>query len=67
MPGSIWVTNKIHRKVTEKAEQFDVTQEGLAGVLLLLSVTNETILKQALDLMKMYDLGGSTDMESKGW
>ena len=67
MPGSIWVTDKIHAKITEKAEALDLTQEGLAGVLLLLSVSNETILNQAIDLMKTYDLGGSTDMESKGW
>jgi len=67
MPIGIDVTEKIHAKIVEKAQEFDVKVEGLASVLLVLGLSNETILKQALDFMRIYDLGGSVDMEKKGW
>jgi len=67
MDQSIFVTSKIHARIAEKAQEFGIKQEGLASVLLLLGLSNETILKQALELIKMYNLGGSVDMENKGW
>lgn len=67
MPVGIDVTKKINDMMDKEAQKNGVKKEGLAGVLLLLGLSNDAILRQALSLMKMYGLGGSVDMEKKGW
>lgn len=67
MTMAIWVTDKIHDRAMEKAQELHVPVEGLVGVILVLALSSETMLRQALGIMKMYGLGGATDMAKKGW
>jgi len=67
------VTDKIHEWSKAKAEElsqklgYDVKQEGLVGVLLVLALSDEKTVRQAIEILKQYRLGGATDMQNKGW
>lgn len=65
--GDVFITDKIHNRLKERAKQEGVRQEGLAGVLLVLALNDETTVKKAVQIIKREQLGGATDMAAKGW
>lgn len=65
--GDVFTTDKIHNRLKERARREGVRQEGLAGVLLVLALDNEAMVKKAIQIIKDEQLGGATDMAAKGW
>jgi hypothetical protein len=63
----VFITPKIKQWLVETATKYNVRQEGLASVLLVLGLSDERTLDQALSLLRAYELGGATDMANKGW
>jgi hypothetical protein len=59
----VWLTAKIKRKLDETAKLKSVTEEGLANVLLALSLCDEEKVTQAVNLINMWELGGMTRLE----
>jgi len=65
--GDVFITDKIHNRLKERAKQEGVRLEGLVGVLLVLALDNEATVKKAVQIIKGEQLGGATDMAAKGW
>ena len=65
--GDVFITDKIHNRLKQRAKQEGVRLEGLAGVLLKLALDDEKMVDQAIQLIKREGLGGATDMAAKGW
>ena len=66
--GDVFITDKIHNRLRERAKQEeDVKLEGLVGVLLVLALDNEATVKRAIQIIKDEQLGGATDMARKDW
>jgi len=65
--GDVFITDKIHNRLKERAKGEGVRLEGLAGVLLVLALDDEATVKKAVQTIKREQLGGAIDMAAKGW
>jgi len=65
--GDIFITDKIHNRLKERAKREGVKLEGLAGVLLALVLDDEVTVRKAVQTINREQLGGATDMAAKGW
>jgi len=65
--GDVFITDKIHNRLKEKAKREGVKLEGLTGVLLALVLDDEVTVTKAVQTIMREQLGGATDMATKGW
>lgn len=65
--ADVFITPKIKKWLADTARERRVKQEGLACMLLALSLSDPQKVDQAATLLKRYDLGGATDMQKRGW
>ncbi|MEM0049006.1 MAG: hypothetical protein QW424_01530 [Candidatus Bathyarchaeia archaeon] len=67
--GQLWLTKRIDAKLEELKDAYGVHKEGLGNILLLLALSNEDLVKQAVNIIKIWNIKGVTDlekMESRG-
>lgn len=67
--GQLWLTNKIDAKLEELTKAHGVRKEGLGNILLLLAMSDDCLVKQAVNLIKTWDIKGGMDlqkMENRG-
>ncbi|MGQ9759564.1 MAG: hypothetical protein ACUVQ5_03205, partial [Candidatus Methanomethylicaceae archaeon] len=59
------ITDKIHAKLKSLAVDKNAYLEGLGNILLLLSLSNEAIVSQAVNIINALDIKGGTDLENR--
>lgn len=62
----VFLTEKVHAKLKEKAQKKEVGMEALGNTLLMLSLCDEEKVNQAVNLIEGWDLGGVANLEKKG-
>ena len=68
MTSQVWITDRIKRDLEGLAKREGVALEGLTCVLLGLALSDDCLVKKALNLIKSCDLNhGSTELEKRGW
>jgi hypothetical protein len=68
MTSQVWVTDRIKKDLEGLARREGVALEGLTCVLLRLALSDECLVKMALNLIKNCDLNhGATELEKRGW
>jgi len=61
--GQLWLTPKIDKRLEDLAREHGVYKEGLGNILLLLAMSSPCITKQAINIIKTWNIGGATDLE----
>jgi hypothetical protein len=59
----LYLTKKINANLEELKEANGVHKEGLGNILLLLAMSDENLVKQALNIIKTWDIKGGVDLE----
>jgi hypothetical protein len=59
----LYLTKKINAKLEELKEANGVHKEGLGNILLLLAMADDNMVKQALNIIKIWDIKGGVDIE----
>ena len=59
----LYLTKKINAKLEELKEANGVYKEGLGNLLLLLAMADDNMVKQALNIIKIWDIKGGVDLE----
>lgn len=62
--NQVWLTDKINKQLAETAKVNKVTKEALCNILLVLSLSNESSVAQAVKLINLWGLGGATKLEN---
>ncbi|MGQ9642174.1 MAG: hypothetical protein ACUVUF_08705 [Candidatus Bathycorpusculaceae bacterium] len=65
MGKNLYITDKIHGKLKSLAMDKNVYLEGLGNILLLLSLSNDAIVSQAVNIINTLDIKGATDLENR--
>lgn len=61
---AVWLTKRINAKLEELKDKHGVYKEGLGNILLLLAMSNEDLVKQAVNIIRIWDIKGGTDLET---
>jgi hypothetical protein len=67
--GQVWLTTRIDARLEELKEIHDVYKEGLGNILLLLAMSDDNLVKQAVNIIKTWNIKGGIDiqtMENRG-
>ncbi len=67
--GQVWLTKRIDAKLEELTKLHHVHKEGLGNILLLLAMSDEALVKQAVNMIRTWDIKGGADlqkMENRG-
>jgi hypothetical protein len=59
----LYLTKKINAKLEELKEANGVHKEGLGNILLLLAMSDENLVKQALNIIRIWEIKGAVDLE----
>jgi len=62
--GQVWLTKRIDAKLEELKEIHGVHKEGLGNILLLLAMNDEDLVKQAVNIIKTWDIKGGVDLQA---
>ena len=62
---SFALTDKVHKKLKGTANKLGVEIEALGNTILMLSLCDENALKQAVNLIKAWQIGGQVSMENR--
>lgn len=63
---TLFLTTKIHTKLKTTADNYGVKMEALGNTLLILALSDESKVKQAIDLIKIWNIEGQRKMENRG-
>lgn len=67
--GQVWLTTRIDARLEELKEIHDVYKEGIGNILLLLAMSDDNLVKQAVNIIKTWNIKGGADiqaMENRG-
>jgi hypothetical protein len=67
--GQVWLTTKIDARLEELKKTHGVHKEGLGNILLLLAMSDGNLVKQAVNIIKTWNIQGGMDlleMEKRG-
>ncbi|MEM2614176.1 MAG: hypothetical protein QXO15_08135 [Nitrososphaerota archaeon] len=59
MSGQLWLTKRIDAKLEELKDTYNVHKEGLGNILLLLALSDEDLVKQAVNIIKIWNIMGT--------
>lgn len=63
---TLFLTTKTHSRLKAAANNFGVRMEALGNTLLILSLCDENKVKQAINLIKTWNIEGQRKMEERG-
>jgi len=64
--GQLYLTQKVDTKLESTATSSGVYKEALGNTLLILSLCNDELVKQSINLIKAWDIKGGAEMEKRG-
>jgi hypothetical protein len=62
----VFLTDIIHDKLKDLAKKFNVSFEAMGNTLLVLAMSNDEQVKQAVNLIETWNIKGATEMEKRG-
>jgi uncharacterized protein YajQ (UPF0234 family) len=62
--GQVWLTNRIDARLEELQKKHDVKKEGLGNILLLLAMSDDNLVKQAVNIIKTWNIKGGVDLQT---
>lgn len=62
----VFLTDIIHDKLKDLAKKFNVSFEAMGNTLLVLAMSNDEQVKQAVNLIGTWNIKGATEMEKRG-
>jgi len=62
---SFALTKSVHKKLKSTAKTLGVEIEALGNTILMLSLCDENNLKQAVNLIKAWEIGGQVSLENR--
>lgn len=67
--GQVWLTKRIDAKLEELKDKHHVYKEGMGNILLLLAMSDDNLVNQAVNIIKTWNIKGGVDiqtMENRG-
>jgi len=66
MGENVYLTNKINYKLEDLVARYGKHKEALANALMLLAMSDENLVKQAIEIITILDMKGGTSLEEVG-